>query len=289
VIASTAAGAPALSAGTPDLDRIVGDLTRLGVTSGPMPLLVHCSLRRLGPIAGGAATLLQALQTAVSSAGTIVVPALTPNNSRSSNAHRSAVADRRGSSKRAYLATMKGFDQRSTPSFGVGAFAEYVRQRPESVRSAHPQTSFAAVGPDSRALLDDHDLDCHLGEASPLGKLYHRDTPVLLIGVSYESFTAFHLAEYRLRRLSFRKYRCFLDKNGFRQQFRYRDVDLSDHDFPQLGRALESAHPIPTDHVGLAEARLVPMRLAVDFAVSWLTDHRGTGLADRHRSTYPRR
>ncbi len=84
------------------------------------------------------------------------------------------------------------------PSQRMGVLAEYVRCAPGAVRSDHPQTSFAALGPRARQLTDGHDLTCHLGERSPVGGLYAADGQILLLGLGYEACTALHLAEYRL-------------------------------------------------------------------------------------------
>ena len=43
----------------------------------------------------------------------------------------------------------------------------------------------------------DHRLESHLGEYSPLAKLYRMEASVLLLGVGYQVCSAFHLAEYR--------------------------------------------------------------------------------------------
>lgn len=47
-------------------------------------------------------------------------------------------------------------------------------------------------------VLKHHALPYGLGENSPLGRMYDLDAKVLLIGTSFESVTAFHLAEYRI-------------------------------------------------------------------------------------------
>ena len=91
---------------------------------------------------------------------------------------------------------MLAFDPEATPT-SAGAVAEALRTTPGAERSDHPQSSFAAVGHDARELMAGHRLNCHLGEDSPLAKLYERDASILLLGVEYLSCTAFHLAEYR--------------------------------------------------------------------------------------------
>jgi len=176
---------------------------------------------------------------------------------------------------------MPGFDPASTPSAGMGILAEYLRTRPSAKRSSHPQTSFAAIGPRASACVSVHDLDCHIGERSPLGWLYAAGAAILLLGVGYSACTAFHLAEYRLPgELPRRRYHCFTGEGGTRVEREFTDIALDDSDFAALGAELESAAGRDTTYglrkgqVGSAACRLVPLRTAVDFACSWLEIHR---------------
>src|SRR3954452_14019752 len=86
---------------------------------------------------------------------------------------------------------MPGFDPQITPSHGVGVL-------PGALRSAHPQTSFAAIGPHAEAITAGHVLESGLGEGSPLARLYELDAEVLLLGGGHASNTSLHLAEYRV-------------------------------------------------------------------------------------------
>ena len=92
---------------------------------------------------------------------------------------------------------MPAFDPAATPQHGMGRLAESVRTAGGAVRSAHPQTSFAALGRRAGELLSAHPLSSHLGEESPLGALYRAGAQVLMINVGFSVCTAFHLAEYR--------------------------------------------------------------------------------------------
>jgi aminoglycoside 3-N-acetyltransferase len=261
-------------------DQLVADLRSLGLRPG-QDLLIHCSMRRVGPLGGGATTLLNAIQDVVGPASTLVVPTQTAWNSLSSRAFHAATAglDPEGCAR--FIAAMPGFDPANTPAFGMGAFAEYVRTRPAARRSAHPQTSFAALGPAAAAAMAVHDLDCHLGERSPLRWLYDADAAILLIGVGYAACTAFHLAEYRLsRRAPLRRYHCFTDSGGARTAHQFDDIELFDRDFELIGTALDAATwpdaNVAPRHgpVAMAACIQLPMHTAVDFARSWMEDCR---------------
>jgi aminoglycoside 3-N-acetyltransferase len=261
-------------------EQLAADLDSLGLHRG-QDLLIHCSLRRTRQIEGGAATLLAAIREVAGPCATLVVPTQTAGNSFSSDAFRAATAGMGATERARFVAAMPGFDPASTPSTGMGAFAEYLRTQPSACRSSHPQTSFAAIGSRARACTSVHDLDCHLGDRSPLGWLYTVGAAILLLGVGYSVCTAFHLAEYRLPgEPPRRSYRCFVSEGGKRAEREFADIDLDDSDFALLGADLEAIAETGTSSglrrglVGAAECRLVPMRLAVDFACSWLVAHR---------------
>jgi len=261
-------------------EQLAADLRSLGLRPG-QDLLIHCSLRRVGPVDGGAATLLGAIQDVAGPGATLVVPAQTAWNSLTSRAFRAATAGLDADGHARYVAAMPGFDPATTPSTGMGAFAEHVRTRPEARRSAHPQSSFAALGPSAAAAMAVHDLDCHLGERSPLRWLYDADAAILLVGVGYSACTAFHLAEYRRAgEASARSYHSFTVSGGERAAHQFTDIDLDDSDFGLIGAALESvAWPdaaVAPMHgqVGMAASTLLPMSTAVDFARSWIDEHR---------------
>jgi aminoglycoside 3-N-acetyltransferase len=153
----------------------------------------------------------------------------------------------------------------------MGAFAEHVRTRPGALRSAHPQTSFAALGPRAADCTSGHAPQCHLGERSPLGWLYGTDAAILLLGVGYDVCTAFHLAEYRVA-----------------DGAAVRGADLDDRDFPQLGAALDAAFPPGAGprswRVGRGASTRVDVRTAVDFAVKWLPNRINRPESDKYLS-----
>jgi aminoglycoside 3-N-acetyltransferase len=249
-------------------EGLVRDLRSLGVGRG-QDLLVHCSMRRVGPVAGGAGTLLAAIREVAGPAASVVVPAQTRWNSRTSDEFRAVTADLDPDEYDRYVAALPVYDPATTPSSGMGAFAEYVRTRPGARRSAHPQTSFAALGPRAADYADGHDPECHLGERSPLRSLYDAGAAILLLGVGYDVCTAFHLAEYRIPGAE-----------------HIGGADLDESDFGELGAAFETAYPPGAGQeaapraglVGRGASRRVPVCTAVDFARKWLPSRRN--LAD---------
>lgn len=255
-------------------NTLVGDLRGLGVPAGQC-LLVHASMSSIGWVAGGAPTVAAALRHALGSAGTVVVPTGTPDNSDTSRIHLARVMGMTTEQVALYRASMPPFDPMTTPSTGAGRIAEIVRASPGAVRSAHPQTSFAAAGPMALWLMEDHALNCHLGEASPLGRLYEANAWILLLGVGYEACTALHLAEYRYcPNPPWRTYRCVITRGSQPQWCEFEDVVLDDGDLVDLGMDLDRTGVVKNGRVGSADCRLIRMRDAVDFATRWLSQHR---------------
>ena len=158
---------------------LVRDLLALGIKPG-QTLLVHARVSSIGLVDGGAPPSLAALREAVGDSGNIVTPTMTKENSVTSRAHRERIAaDDRGRGHGLPAARVR---RDATPST-TGGLGEALRTTPGAGRSDHPQSSFAAIGPEAEELTAGHRLECHLGEHSPLAKLYAMDASVLLLGV----------------------------------------------------------------------------------------------------------
>jgi aminoglycoside 3-N-acetyltransferase len=254
---------------------LVRDLRRLGVSAG-QTLLVHASLSAIGWVNGGAATVIAALAQAVGETGNVVVSTGTEENSQTSRAYRERTKHMTPGEARQYRRDMPAFDRDTTPT-SAGAIAEELRTTGGAFRSAHPQSSFAAIGPKARYLMANHPLECHLGERSPLARLYELDAQILLIGVGYRSCTAFHLAEYRYTLRPPRQwYSCVVTENDRRKWKKYRDVVLDDGDFGEIGKSLDDDESlVKKGYVGNAESRLLSLVKSVDEAVKWMQENRG--------------
>lgn len=254
-------------------DDLARKLLALGLARG-MTLLVHASLRSIGWVDGGAEAVVAALRQVLGPGGTLVVYTPTAENSDTSRDHLSRIAGMTPRQVLDYRRGMPPFDRTATPA-GSGRIAETVRTTPGAIRSAHPQSSFAALGPLARPLMKRHPVSCHLGEDSPLGKLYQADASILLLGVGYASCTALHLAEYRyLKEPPLRSYRCVVRHRGEAQWRKYTDVVLDDSDFSDIGDALDEKTVCGRGYVGKAECRLMLMRDVVDNAAEWMRTHR---------------
>lgn len=250
---------------------LAADLRRLGVRPGGV-LLVHASMRALGWVCGGPQAAVLALRDALGPEGTLVVPTHTPDNSDPAGWRNPPVPELWWSTIREQ---MPAFDPAVTPSRWMGAIAELVRTWPGAVRSGHPQVSFAALGAAANEIVAGHALTGMLGERSPLARLYDHDAQVLLLGVSHDSNTSLHLAEYRRPRAPVERVGgAVLTADGVREWVWWEDVALDESDFDPLGADLEATGAVRIGQVGSALCRLMSQRAAVDFAVGWMARNR---------------
>ncbi|MET3988099.1 AAC(3) family N-acetyltransferase [Streptomyces sp. PvR034] len=267
-------GGPTPLLAAPSTAALAARLRLLGVRPGGR-LLVHASLGGTGL---RAERLRAALVEVLGPRGTLVVPAFTTSNSRTSTSHLARTAGMSGAELRAFRARMPGFDPARTPSEDMGVFAEAVRTAPGAARSGHPQTSFAVLGHGARRFAAGHRLACHLGEDSPLGTLCREGGQVLMINVGFSVCSAFHLAEYRIPKPPLRMYACVVKVNlpGRRQGEEwtaYEDVALDDSDFAEIGRDFPPSK-VRAGQLGGASVKIFGIRDAVDHAVTWMTENR---------------
>jgi len=251
------------------------DLTALGLPPGGVVLL-HSSLRALGYVCGGAAAVVYALLDVLTPAGTLVVPAQTPDNRDPSRWTHRPVPPEWWPAIREHL---PAYDPAVHDCRSMGLIAETVRTWPGATRSAHPQVSFAAVGGRAVEVTARHDLDSELGEASPLAAIEAAAGRVLLLGVGYERCTVFHLAEYRRDGpLPRREQSCPVLTAEGRRWLTYSGVALDASDFTRLGADFErDTGSVVIGHVGGAVARLLPARAAAAYAQRWQAIHRAAG------------
>nr|WP_305728900.1 AAC(3) family N-acetyltransferase [Paenibacillus sp. OV219] len=250
------------------------DLTALGVTKG-MTLIVHSSLKSMNRfIVGGAGAVVLALEDAIGEEGTLVMPAHSGDLSDPAPWQYPPVPEAWWQLIRD---EMPAFQPDLTPTRGMGAVVECFRKQEGTVRSYHPQVSFAARGPQAAYLTADHSLAYGLGEQSPLAKLYDCRASVLLFGVDHSNNTSLHLAEYRVSYATKQQVTNYAPilVDGRREWTAIAEINFNSDDFGLLGQAFEQETGcVKLGQVGDAVIRLVPVRELVDYSVKWMEENR---------------
>lgn len=256
--------------------ELVRDLAALGVRKGEA-LMIHASLRKIGPVEGGATGVLDALDEAVGPDGTLmmILGAVVEHES---------VNERPEAERAALLETVAPYDPLASPVLPeVGYLAEAFRTRPGTVVTDNPSGRFAARG----KLVDDFfrnaPWDDYYGPDSPLHRLCNANGRVLRLGANFETTTALHYAEYladvagkrRVRRHyrvmgangpETRSIECLDDEHGI--------VDWKGDDyFAIILREYFAAGHGLHGHVGGAKAELLDAAHVVAFGARWMTEN----------------
>ena len=230
-------------------DRLAADLRRLGIQPGDV-LMIHSSLRSLGHVVDGAPTVVDALLEVIGPTGTLVGPSFNYETAQEPG----------------FI-----FDPLNTPS-DMGAIADEIRRRAGNSRSRHLTHSVSAVGRHAEAIVNAPGKTAWAAD-SPLGTVFKLNGRFLLLGVTYQSFTALHVFEVAFR-LRYRKVdtlrRRLRRSDGtlipFSSTVYLRDTGYPGYDFNRPGQAMEDARIAAVGPVGNAIARLVPARPMRDFA-----------------------
>ncbi len=152
---------------------IAEQMLNLGVRRGGV-LLVHASLRSLGPVPGGAETVILGLLEAIGPEGTLLMPALS----------YTVVGPHQPVFNLAQTRTC------------VGALPEYFRNRPGTQRSVHPTHSVVGVGRRVHELFVDHALSTTpCGPHSPFARLPQVGGQILFLGCGMRPNTCMHAVE----------------------------------------------------------------------------------------------
>lgn len=148
------------------------DLAAMGICSGDT-LLVHASMKSIGPVEGGADTVLDALTGALRD-GLLCLPAHTWSTVNAAHPL---------------------FDQANTPVC-VGILPELFRRRPGVFRTLHPTHSLSLLGREAAAFgAGEERKSTPCAPDSCYGRLAQRGAKVLLIGVDFSRNTLLHCVE----------------------------------------------------------------------------------------------
>jgi aminoglycoside 3-N-acetyltransferase len=224
-------------------ETLIRELLELGVTPGGV-LLVHTSFSKVKPVEGGPEGLIRALQAALGTRGTLVMPSMSYDDDHP-------------------------FDKRVSPCPEMGVVADTFWRLPEVMRSDNNH-AFAATGPLAETILAPHPIDVPHGLNSPVGGVYRLGGQVLLLGVEQDSNTTIHLAE-NLAGVRYRrdKYITIL-KDGKPVRFDYREIDHCCQNFALVDGWLDEKNLQQHGRVGNAEARLMRSREVVSVVMEHL-------------------
>lgn len=258
------------------VDDVLADLRRLGVAEGDL-LMVHASLRAVGPVDGGADGVIDALEAAIGPGGTLLLYL----GARDDWAWANERPDR---DRPSLLRDAEPFDCLATPADpDIGVLAEVFRTRPRTKVSDHPEGRFGASGPLAGSLLEDVPWNDYFGPGSPLERFVHAGGRVLRLGADLDTLTLFHYAEYvaavpAKRRI--RRHRLVAGAGGTE----LRVVDSLDDDegivdypgedyFSVILRQYLATASAPVGLVGQATSELIEAAEIVEFAAAWMAEH----------------
>ncbi|MBB1499404.1 aminoglycoside 3-N-acetyltransferase [Paracoccus sp. MC1862] len=171
-----------------DRASVARELGALGVAQGDV-LMVHASLKALGPVEGGPAAVVGALMDAVGPGGTIMGYASWDRSpyEETLNGARMDAAARRG---------WPAFDPATAGVYpGFGLLNRFIAETPGARRSAHPDASMVALGAGARELVAPHRLGQAFGPGSPVERFIRMGGRVLMLGAPLDAVTALHYAE----------------------------------------------------------------------------------------------
>jgi aminoglycoside N3'-acetyltransferase len=255
---------------------LVRDLRAVGIATGDV-VMVHASLRAIGPVDGGAAGVVAALDDAVGPEGTLLM-------TLGARDDHGWVNERPEDERAALLAGTEPFDALVAPADpDIGVLAEVFRTLPGTLVSDHPEGRFGARGRDAATLTDGVPWDDYYGPGSPLERFVGLGGKVLRLGADPDTVTLLHWAEYlapvpskrRVRRHrlvatpagpQLRTVECLDDSNGI--------VDHPGEDyFATILKAYVASGRATVGTVGAARSELLDGRDVVDFAIAWMGEH----------------
>ena len=159
-----------------DIALIESQLRQIGLQAG-MNLLVHSSLRRVGPVDGGADAIIDCLLRILGPDGTLMMSTVSGNVNREQPV----------------------FHVLETPST-VGILGNVFRRRPGALRSLHPVHSIAAMGPKAEFFTAGHlEAPTPWSPDSPYGKLMRNQGNILFLGTNFTCNTCIHALEIEAR------------------------------------------------------------------------------------------
>jgi len=165
--------------------RITDQLRSLGLAAGNV-VMMHSSLSALGPVDGGAETVVDGILDAIGGDGTLLVPVFRDSVWGNPADFTNSDCD---------CTSQDGLCTSQQPGF-QGILTECVRQREGSLRSCHKTHSWVGLGPAARQLLVGHRQTPGIcGPGNPFEELVALDGRLLLLGTQVNTVTLWHYYE----------------------------------------------------------------------------------------------
>lgn len=268
-------------------EQIVEALGDVGVEAGD-GLLVHSAVQYLGVPTGGLDMYLQAILSTISppaSRTTHHESRITDHAPRTSHSALRTSPRTSHPAPRTFSGTLavpafnfafargEPYDPLSTPSAGMGAFSEYVRQLPQALRTSHPMQSLAVIGRYACDLAD-RDTPSAFDPGSAFERMLELDFKLLLLGADIQAVSMLHYSEQRARV----PYRYWKDFSGqvktpqgweartYRMFVRDLDIDAHIELYPVQARLEQRGlwRSTPLNYGQVASCRLVDFVAALD-------------------------
>lgn len=239
-------------------------LEKLEVKPGDI-IMLHTSLKSFGYIVGGEETIIQTILEKIGLEGTLVMPSqsvdiISPEYWQYPEVPAIWFED--------IKETILPYEKEKTPVYFIlGRVATYFSRYPKVYRSDHPLYSFCAYGREADKITRNHKLDYGLGKDSPLQKMYDLNAKIVMLGTTFETNTALHLAEYSLGRSDLIESAPLLINNEKKWvNFKNIDLDIYD-DFLEIQEAFfhKNREKIRFEDLPCGKAYCFSMRDCVDF------------------------
>lgn len=218
-------------------------------------LIVHSSLKSIGRVEGGPETVIRAMQSVLTEAGTLLMPVFSGP------------------------APDGVFLLDETPS-RTGLITETFRRMPGVLRSRHPTHSVAAWGKHAERFVAGHDRTSGLGLDSPFHKAALARAGVLMIGCGITTCSLVHVCEAIVRvpylgKVAFPGYAhtmTLVDGGGARHEVTLRDMPGHSGGFAVVQEQLDRRGLLQRCRLGSADCLKFSGRACLDVATKLLRD-----------------
>jgi aminoglycoside 3-N-acetyltransferase len=258
------------------LKQLVEDLKEIGLPARSA-VLVHASLEAIGPIEGGAETLLAAFRAVLGPEGTLLIPTFASARAVVPDPNVLPEPERPFGSVGDILPQAKPNVMADSPHASAG-FAAAVRDQPDAFHSDHPAFSFAAIGKEAEALTADVPMHYPLGSDGPLARLHQRNGWILLIGVGHAANSSLHLAEIWANTPYIHRTMPITTANGVETTM-LGSPDCS-RGFTKIESLLRQSRILRRAYIGNAESQLMRQQQTVSMAVAMLQGNPAVLLCD---------